>query len=48
MKKMVGMVVDNMAQGCCIPIDSVRSRDNYSNLFHEIKVGAYVDLDKTN
>ena len=48
---MVGKVVDNMAQGCCIPIDSLRSResiDDYSNSFHEIEVWAYVDSDKTN
>jgi len=48
MKMMVGKVVDNMAQGYCIPIDSVRSRDDYSNSFHEINVGAYIDSDKTN
>ena len=48
MKMMVRKVVDNMAQGCCIPTDSVRRRDDYSNSFHEIEVGAYVDSDKTN
>jgi len=48
MKMMVEKVVDNMTQRCCIPIASVRSRDDYSNLFHKIEVGAYFDLDKTN
>ena len=48
MKMKVGKVVHNMAQGCCIPIDSVRSRDNYFNSFHEIEVGTYVVSDKTN
>ena len=48
MKMMVGKVVDNMAQGYCSPIDSVRSIDDYSNSFHEIEVGVCVDSDKAN
>ena len=45
---MVGKVIDNMSRGCYIPIGLVRSRNDYSNFVHEIEVGAYVNLDKTN
>jgi len=44
----VGKVADNMARGHCIPIDSVKSRDDYSNSVHEIEIWVYVDSDKTN
>jgi len=42
------MVVDNMTQGSCIPIDSVKSSDDYSSLVHNIGTGAYIGSDKTN
>jgi len=44
----VGKAVDNMTQGNYIPTDSMKSGDDYSNLVHNIGVGAYVDSDKTN
>ena len=37
-----------MTQGNYIPTDSMKSGDDYSNLVHNIGVGAYVDSDKTN
>ena len=46
MMMIVGKVVDNMAWGHCIPIDSVKSKDDYSNSVHNIRVGEYVDSDK--
>ena len=48
MKKIVGKVVDNMTRGSCIPTNSVKSRDDYSTLVHNIGTGPYVDPDKTN
>ena len=42
------MVVDKMTQGSCIPIDSVKSSDDYSNLVHSIGIGSCIDSDKTN
>ena len=48
MKKIVGKVVDNMTRGSFIPTDSMKSRDDYSSLVHNIGTGAYVDSDKTN
>ena len=48
MKLDVGRVVDNMTRGSYIPIDSVKSSDNYSNLVHSIGTGACIDSDKTN
>ena len=48
MKLDVGKVADNMTQGSCIPIDSVKSSDDYSSLVHSIRTGACTDLDKTN
>ena len=44
----VGKVVDNMTQGSCIPIGSVKSSDDYSSLVHSIETGACIDSDKTN
>ena len=35
----VGRVVDNMTRGSCIPIDSVKSSDDYSSLVHSIGTG---------
>jgi len=35
----VGKVVDNMTQGSCIPIDSVKSSDDYFILIHSIRTG---------
>ena len=48
MKLDVGKVVDNMTRGSCIPIDSVKSSDDYSSLVHSIGTGACIDSDKTN
>ena len=45
---MVEQVVDNMDQGCCTPIDSVKSSDDYSSLVYSIGTGAYNDSNKTN
>jgi len=42
------MVVDNMTWGSCIPIDSVKNSDECSSLVHNIEIGTYIDLDKTN
>ena len=43
-----GKVVDNMTQGSCILIGSVKSSDDYSSLVHSIGTGACIDSDKTN
>ena len=48
MKLDVGKVIDYMIQGSCIPSDSVKSGDNCSSLIHNIRIGAYIDSDKTN
>jgi len=42
------MVVDNMTRGSCIPIDYVKSGDDYSSLVYNIRIRAYIDSDKTN
>ena len=42
------MVIDNMTRGNYIPIDSVKGSDDCSSLIHNIGIGAYIDLDKTN
>ena len=39
MKLDVGNVLDNMTWGSCIPIDSVKSSDDYSSLVHSIGLG---------
>jgi len=44
----IGKMVDNMTRGSCIPIDSVKSSDDYSSLIHSIGTGACNDSDKTN
>jgi len=44
----VDKVFDNMNRGSCIPIDSVKSSDDYSSLVHSIGTGARIDSDKTN
>ena len=48
MKLDVGKVVDNMTRRSCIPIDSVKSIDDYSSLVYSIGIGAYIDSDMTN
>ena len=48
MKLNVGKVVDNIARGSCIPIDSVKSRDDYSDFVHNIGIGTCVESDNTN
>ena len=45
--KIVNGVVDNMTRGRCIPTDSMKIGDNYSNL-HNFGNGDYIELDKTN
>jgi len=45
--KIVNGVVDNMTRGRCIPTDSMKSGDNYSNL-HNFGNGDYIESDKTN
>ena len=37
-----------MTRESCIPTDSVKSGDDYSSLVHSIRIGACIDLDKTN
>jgi len=44
----VEMVVDNITWGSYIPIDSVKSSDDYSSLIYRIETRAYIDSDKTN
>ena len=48
MKLDVGKVVNNMTRGSCIPIDSMKSSDDYSSLIHSMGTGAYITSDKTN
>ena len=47
MKLDVGKVVDNNTRKSCIPIDSVKSGDDYFSLVHSVGTGAYIDSDKT-
>ena len=42
------MVVDNITQGNCIAIDSVKSSDDCSSLVHNIETEVCIDSDKTN
>ena len=46
MKKIVEKMVDNMTRESYIPTDSVKSRDDYSSLVHNIGTEAYVDSDQ--
>ena len=48
MKLDAGKVIDNMTQGSCLPIDSVKSSDDYSSLDHSIGTGPCIDSNKTN
>ena len=48
MKLDVGKVVDNMTRGSCVRIDSMKSSDDYSSLFHSTRTGTCIDSDKTN
>ena len=48
MKLDVGKVVDYMTRGSCIPIEYVKSSEDYFSLAHSIRTGACIDLDKTN
>ena len=48
MKLFVGKVVDSKTRGSYIPTDSVKSGDDYPNLVHNTRIGAYIDSDKTN
>ena len=40
----VGKVVDNMTRGSYIPIDSLKSSDDYSSLVHNIGTGTYIRI----
>jgi len=42
------MVVEHMTRESCIPIDSVKSDDKYSNLIHNTGIGDNIDSNKTN
>ena len=48
MKLNVGKVVNHMTQGSCIPIDSVKCKDDYSDFIHNIGIGVCVESDKIN
>ena len=48
MKMNIGKMVDKMTQGSCIPTDSLKSRDDYSNPYDNFGTGKYIELDKTN
>ena len=48
MKLFDGKIVDSKTRGSCIPTDSVKSGDNCPILVHNIRIGAYIDSDKTN
>ena len=48
MKLDVGKVVDRNTRRSCIPIDSVKSGDNYSSLVHSIGIGAHIESDNPN
>ena len=48
MKLGVGNVVDNMTRGSCIPIDAMKSSDDYFSFVHNIRIEACIDSDKTN
>ena len=37
-----------MTRGRCIPTDSMKNGDDYSNLDHNSEIGEYVELDKIN
>jgi len=41
-------VVDCKTRGSCIPIDSVKSGDDYPILVHNTGIGVYIDSDTTN
>jgi len=44
----IGKMVDKMTWGSCIPTDSLKSGDNDFSLVHNIRIGAYIDSNKTN
>ena len=48
MKLFVDKVVDSKTQGHCIPTDSMKIGDDYSNLIHNTEIGANIDSDNTN
>jgi len=48
MKLDVGKVVDHNTRGSCIPIDLVKSGDDYSSLVHSIGTGAHIESDNPN
>ena len=48
MKLNVGKVVNNMTRENCIPIDSVKSSDDYFSFVNSIRTGTCIDSDKTN
>jgi len=48
MKLDVGKMVDHNTRGSCIPIDSVKSGDDYSSLVHSIGTEAHIESDNRN
>ena len=44
----VGKGDDNVAQGSCILIHSVKSSDDCFSLIHNMRNGVCIDFDKTN
>jgi len=48
MKLNVGKLVDHMTKECCIPIDTMKSGNDYSSLVHSIETGAHIELDNPN
>ena len=44
----VDKIFDHMTRRSCIPIDSVKSRDDCFSLVQNIETGAYIDSDKIN
>jgi len=48
MKLDVGKVVDHMTRESCIPTDSVKSEDDCSSPFYNVRTGTYIDSDKIN
>jgi len=47
-EKIMERVVDNMTRGRCIPTDSMKSRDDCSNLGHNFENWDYIESNKTN
>ena len=46
MKQNVSKVFDHMTRGSCIPINFVKSGDDYSSPVYNIRTGTYIDSDR--